>query len=216
MKPESCSFTQTCHAAKWPFSTRRLSTRKLQCSCSYALSVPWAQHQPHGTPNHTLAISTQTFPQRSITSHASIAEAPVQKEAIETRHADKSVKSSSNSRKMHKQSVVQNPASRQSQLESLGLLEWPELCQQVNNWRDLSNKHGIPAFDTICFHAKCMSPATSHVALHWIAFLVWVLHSCTLIAETCRKPSALTYRNDQQLLLGGVCPTRSLASMHMY
>lgn len=182
MKPESCSFTQTtqtCHAASWPFSTRRVSTRGLHCSASPALSRLLGQHQPHSTPNHTLAVSTQTVSHKSITSHASVAEAHIQEEAIERQHADKPAKSSSNNRKTHKQSAVQNPASQQSQLESLGLLEWPELCQQVINWLHLRNMCGFQLL--ICFattqHATCY--VSYCFALHSIAFLVCDLHFFT-------------------------------------
>ena len=196
MKPESCSFTQTCHAANWLFSTRGTSTRGLHRSSSPAISRLRGQPQPQGTPNHSSAISLQTVPQRSTTSHASVAEAPIQNEAFEARHADKSAKSSSNNRKTQKQSAVQTPASQQNQLESLGLLEWPELCQQVNNWRHFCRTHGISAFDTICSNKECMLPATSYVTLHCIVVLIFRLESSVLlhfVAHICCLPALPTY-----------------------
>ena len=196
MKPESCSFTQTRHAANWHFSTRHTSTRGLHCSSSPALSRSREQPQPQGTPNHSLAISMQTVPQRSITSHASVAEAAIQKEAIETRHADKSAKSSSSNRKPHKQSAGQNSASQHSQLESLGLLEWPELCQQVNKWPLLRNMHGIPAFDMIGSNMYACYLLTPRVALHCIALLIFGLEFCT--SALCSTHLMYTFTSNKQ------------------
>ena len=132
MQPKSCRLRWNSHAtSNWPYTPRHKSLGGLHGILS-PLSSFIGQHQHLG--NHASAINTQHIPQRSIISYATVVtatEAPIRKQAIDAQCADNPAKSSSNRKQKQKQPTLQNPDSRLSQLESLRLLEWPELCQQV-------------------------------------------------------------------------------------
>ena len=146
MKPESCSFTQNSPATSRPFNTRHVATRGLQCSASPARLL--GQQQPCGTKSHASAVNVQKVLPRSLSSQASVAEAPTQMTAADIQHADRAAKSSSNRAKSQKPSLSEPSASQQSQLESLGLLEWPELCQQVSKQTCLTC---VACWPLLCF-----------------------------------------------------------------
>ena len=154
MKPETVSFTKISRATNRPFTTRRVVTRGLRCSSSPAS----LQRKPCGTSNHTSAANVQKKPQRSVT-QASVAEAPTKTTAVDTQHADKAAKSISNHAKSQQ---PPSSASQQSQLESFGLLEWPELCQQVSKWLGMFCMV-VPVM--LCLDTRLLSPATCLVVM---------------------------------------------------
>lgn len=160
MQSEFCSFTQKSGATNRLFTTRRVATAGLQCSSSSARLL----RQRHPCDNHTSAVNPRNRPQRRLSSQASVAEAPTRPAAIDTQHANRTSKSSSNRTKSQKPSSSETSASQQSQLESLGLLEWPELCQQVSKWLNSGDVHGMLASVMLCLDTKCMLPATCLVA----------------------------------------------------
>lgn len=90
--------------------------------------------QQHHAGIHRPAVSVRSVPQRSILPHGTIVaatEAPVKREAIDTQHTAEPTNSNGHRRRRPKQLALKNSDSQISQLESLRLLEWPELCQQV-------------------------------------------------------------------------------------
>ena len=128
MQPENCHFAQSWRAANRPTSIRRQPCQ-LQ-----GLHVPLANLLPqHHAKHPNSAIVVRSVPQTNITSHATVfvaTEAPVKQEAVDTRRTDEP-KPSGHRKRKQQQLALENADSRISQLESLRLLEWPELCQQV-------------------------------------------------------------------------------------
>lgn len=91
--------------------------------------------QQHHAEIHSSAVFVRSVPKRNMTSHATVVaatEAPIKREAIDTQHTDVPTNSNGHRRRRQKQLALKNSDSRISQLESLRLLEWPELCQQVS------------------------------------------------------------------------------------
>ena len=175
MNSEFCSLTQKSGAPSRPFTARRVATAGLQCSSSFARLL--RQRHPCDINTHTSAADVDNIPQRRLSSQASVAEAPTQAAAIDTQHADKSAKSSSDKRKSQKPSSSDTSASHQSQLESLGLLEWPELCQQVSECLQLVDMHGMLA-SVMAHHMQCYQ---LHVLLHGNNELHIVTHNLLLM-----------------------------------
>ena len=85
----------------------------------------------HHAKNHNSAIVVRSVTQGNTTSHTTAfvaTGAPVEQEAVDTHHTDEP-KPSRHRRRQQKQLALENADSRISHLESLRLLEWPELCQ---------------------------------------------------------------------------------------
>ncbi|KAL3147779.1 hypothetical protein ABBQ32_002512 [Trebouxia sp. C0010 RCD-2024] len=129
MQPENGLFTQSSHAANRPIPFRRRSFGMQR------LHSPMAcLQQQHHAEIHSSAVFVRSVPKRNMTSHATVVaatEAPIKREAIDTQHTDVPTNSNGHRRRRQKQLALKNSDSRISQLESLRLLEWPELCQQV-------------------------------------------------------------------------------------
>ena len=128
MQPEHCLFAQSSLAAN------RLIPIRRQPSGLQGLHVLLTNFLPqHHAKNHNPATVVRSVPQRNTTSHATAfvaTGAPVEQEAVDTHHTDEP-KPSGHRRRKQKQLALEKADSRISQLESLRLLEWPELCQQV-------------------------------------------------------------------------------------
>lgn len=147
MQPESCLSTQSPHTPN-----RSVLTRPRPCGVR---GLHWPQAnllQQHHLDKHTSATSVRTVPPRYTTSYATTAiEAPVVGGASDS---DRPTNASGHGRQNHKQLALQDSDSQISQLESLRLLEWPELCQQVGH---LLRHDGLLACMTTCCLQTCLA-----------------------------------------------------------